>query len=120
MTECFFVALRISKTLVFFLRLCLGKPVSKRLKINTCSLTLVLLLFTQSSKLSRSTLGSNSQLLILPNPSPILRWEIWHPAPGIQNHFIKIVFCLMALYCQRARSGLHRLMAACSLFAGAC
>ena len=30
------------------------------------------------------------------------RWEIWLPAPGIQNHFIKIDFCLTALYSQRA------------------
>ena len=53
-------------------------------------------------KISSSASWLHLQLLISPNSSPMLRWEIYHPAPRIQNHFIKTFFCLMAFFCQRA------------------
>jgi len=46
-------------------------------------------------KISSSASWLYLQLLIFPNPYPMLRWEIWHPAPGIQNQFIEIIICLM-------------------------
>ena len=34
-------------------------------------------------KISSSASWLYLQLLIFPNPYPMLRWEIWHPAPGM-------------------------------------
>jgi len=59
-------------------------------------LTQAQLLFAFGPQRSSSAFQPKTKILILPNPSPMLRWEIWHPAPGIQNQFIEIIICLMA------------------------